>query len=73
VGWDWIVITMIAWIAAFTKTRLQKTIVLVCGGAMLVETAIMVGFLGWFIGSEMVLAAGTFLLAGGLLFPSEPL
>jgi hypothetical protein len=66
------VIAMIVLIAAFTPTSLQKTIVSFCGGAMLVEAAIMVGFLGWFIGSEMILAAGLSLLCGGLLFPSAP-
>jgi hypothetical protein len=57
VGWDWIVIGTIMLISAFTRTRLRGVILLVCGFALLVTTAVMQGFLGWFVGTDMVLTA----------------
>ena len=58
VGWDWIVIAIIMMISAFTVTKLRKVIVLFCGFALLVTAAVMLTFLGWFVGSDMVLASG---------------
>jgi hypothetical protein len=69
VGWDWIVLAAIVLVAAFTDTRIRKAIVLICGFALLVQTAVTVGFMRWFIGSEMLLAAAFLILSGGLLVP----
>lgn len=70
VGWDWIVIAVIVLISAFTTTNLRKVIVLFCGFALLVTTAVMLAFLGWFVGTDMVLASGLMIFCGGLLFHS---
>jgi hypothetical protein len=66
VGWDWIVITTL--ISAFTVTKLGKLIVLFCGLALLVNMAVTLAFMGWFKGTEMLLASALMTLCGGLLF-----
>ena len=71
VGWHWIVIGIMALIAAFSTTRLRKPIVLLCGFALLFDAGVMERFLGWFVGTDMVLASAVLILIGGLLFPSE--
>jgi hypothetical protein len=68
VGWDWIVIAIIMLISAFTVTKLGKVIVLFCGFALLVNMAVMLAFMGWFVGTDMVLASALMTLCGGLLF-----
>ena len=68
VGWDWIVIAIIMLISAFTVTKLGKVIVLFCGFAILVNMAVMLAFIGWFVGTGMVLASALMTLCGGLLF-----
>lgn len=65
---DWIVIAVVALVATFVDTRLRKTLVLICGLAVLAETAFTAAFLGFFIGNELIGSAGLFLLVGGLLF-----
>jgi hypothetical protein len=67
-GCDWIVIAIVALVATFGDARLRKALVLICGVAMLAETALTVAFVGFFIGNEMIGSAGLFLLVGGLLF-----
>jgi len=67
VGWDWIVIAIIMLISAFTVTKSGKVIVLFCGFAILVNMAVMLAFMGWFIGTGMVLASALMTLCGGLL------
>ncbi|MGB7437755.1 MAG: hypothetical protein WBR26_07255 [Candidatus Acidiferrum sp.] len=67
VGWDWVVIGIIALIGAFTATRIQKVIVLVCGFALVGTTAVMLKFIGWFLGTDMILAAAVMIICGGLL------
>jgi hypothetical protein len=68
VGWDWIVIAVIMLISAFTVTKLRRTIVLFCGFALLVAAAVMLTFLGWFVGTDMILASAVMSLSAGLLF-----
>jgi hypothetical protein len=68
VGWDWIVIAIITLISAFTVTKLGKVIVLFCGFALLVNMAMCLAFMGWFVGTDMVLASALMILCGGLLF-----
>ena len=62
------VIAIIMLISAFTVTKLRKVIVLFCGLALLVNMAVMLAFMGWFIGTDMVLASALMILCGGLLF-----
>jgi hypothetical protein len=68
VGWDWFVIAAIVLIAALTKTRIGKPVVVLCGIALLVSTAICLRFIGPFIGDEMLGGAAVFILLGGSLF-----
>lgn len=67
-GWDYIVIAIIMLIGTFTVTKLRKIIVLFCGLALLVNMAVMLGFMGWFLGTDMALASALMILCGGLLF-----
>jgi hypothetical protein len=68
VGWDWIVIAIVTLISAFTLTKLGKRIVLFCGFALLVNMAVTLAFMGWFKGTDMLLASALMTLCGGLLF-----
>jgi hypothetical protein len=72
VGWDWIVIAIILLISAFTVTKLRKLIVLFCGFALLVIAAVMLTFLGWFAGTDIILASALMSVCGGLLFRNSP-
>ena len=72
VGWDWIVLAIVALLAAFTETKLRKILVLFCGAAVLVETALTLAFIGVFVGSEMIGSAAVLLIVGGLLVHNIP-
>jgi len=67
VGWDWILAGIIVLIGSFSATKLGKAIVLICGLSLLGHTAIMVHFLGWFVGAQMIFAAGLLVICGGAL------
>jgi hypothetical protein len=56
VGWEWIVIAIIMLISVF-NTPSFKVIVLFCGFALLVTMAVMLAFMGWFVGTYMILAS----------------
>ena len=68
VAWDWIVIAIIVLFAGFTETMLRRIVIVFCGVALLVQTGIMLRFLGWFTGSEMIVAAGLLIVSAGLVF-----
>lgn len=70
VGWDWIVIAMIALVLAFTETKLRKPVVLFCGVAVLVATGLTLAFIGVFLGNELIGSAAVLIIVGGLLFES---
>ena len=72
VGWDWIVIAIVALLAVFTETKLRKILVLFCGAAVLVETALTLAFIGVFLGNEMIGSAAMLLIVGGLLIQNGP-
>lgn len=67
VGWYWIVVAIIVLIIAFTLKRLGNVIVLFCGAAVLVNMAMILVFMGWFIGTYMMLTSALMLLCGGVL------
>jgi hypothetical protein len=67
VGWDWIVIAIIVLISTFTLTKLRNVTVLFCGCALLVNMAVMLAFMGRFVGTDMVLASALMIFFGGLL------
>ena len=62
-----IVIAIIMLISAFHGPSF-KVIVLFCGFALLVTMALMLAFMGWFVGTGLVLASALLSLCGGLLF-----
>lgn len=68
VGWDWVVIAVVALLAAFIETKLRKILVLICGVAVLVETGLTLAFIGVFLGNELIGSAALLILCGGLLF-----
>ena len=67
-GWDWIVIAVVALVATFGETRLRRALVLICALAILAETGLAIAFFGFFIGNEMIGTAGLLIFCGGLLF-----
>lgn len=69
IGMTWIVIAVVTLIAAFTRTRIQKTLVLFCGISLLAGIPVWVGLMGWFIGNEMFLVSGVLIACGGILLP----
>ena len=69
IGCMWIMVVIVTLIAAFTKTRIRKAIVLFCGLALLAQIPIWVHFMGWFIGNEMFLVSAMLIAGGGLLLP----
>ena len=68
VGWDWIVVAVVALLAAFTETTLRKALVLFCGVAGLVQAALALALMGVFLGTELMFPAAGLLIVGGLLF-----
>ena len=68
VGWDWIVVAVVALLAAFTETPLRKVLVLFCGVAGLVQAALALTLMGVFLGTELMFPAAILLIVGGLLF-----
>jgi hypothetical protein len=71
VGWDWIVIAVVALLAGFTETKLRKILVLFCGVAVLVETGLTLALIGVFLGNEMIGSAALLIICGGLLFENH--
>ena len=68
VGWDWIVVAVVALLAAFTQTTLRKVLVLLCGVAGLLQAALALALMGVFLGTELMFPAAILLIVGGLLF-----
>lgn len=67
VAWDWIVIGVVALVAAFTAGPKRRTLVLICGLGLLIEAAADAAVMGVFIGNEMIGAAAILMLIGGSL------
>jgi hypothetical protein len=68
VAWDWIVIAIIVLLAGFTETMLRRIVIVFSGVALLVQTGIMLHFVGWFAGSEMIVTAGLLIVSAGFVF-----
>lgn len=68
VGWDWILLGIIALVAAFKATAARKALVLVCGLGVLIEAVVGAAIMGIFIGNEIIGAASILIIIGGLLF-----
>jgi hypothetical protein len=68
VGWDWILLGIVALVAAFKVTAARKALVLVCGLGVLIEAVVGATIMGIFIGNEMIGAAAILIIIGGSLF-----
>jgi hypothetical protein len=67
VGWHWIVLGIIAMVAAFKVAARRRTLVLICGLGVLIEAAVGAAVMGVFIGTEMIGAAAILTIIGGCL------
>lgn len=65
---DWIVFAIIALLAGFSASRMRKPIVFLCGVAALVSAGVAYYFVSWFIGDELLGAAGLLLSCAAFLF-----
>lgn len=72
IGCMWIVLAIVALMAAFARSSTGKAIALFCGFALLAQIPIWVRLMGWFVGNEMFLAAGLLIACGGLLLEPAP-
>jgi hypothetical protein len=73
IGLMWIVIAVVTLIAAFTRTRIRRVLVLFCGLSHLSAIPLWVRLMGWFIGNEMFLLSAVLITCGGFLLPpAEP-
>ncbi len=68
VGWDWIAIAITVMVSAFAVSKLRNVIVPFCGFALLVNLGVMLAFMGWFIGTEMILVSALMILCAGFSF-----
>lgn len=67
-AWNWLVLAIIAWLAAFRETKLRKPLILICGFAVLIQAIFTLPFVGLFIGNEMIGGASILILCGGFAF-----
>jgi hypothetical protein len=49
----------------------RKPLLLLCGAAVVAEAGLMLAFLGWFLGTDIIAAAGALLLAGGVVVEGD--
>jgi hypothetical protein len=68
VAWHWIVLGIIALVAAFKAAVPRKALVLLCGLGVLIEAVAGAVIMGIFIGNESIGAAAVLIIIGGLLF-----
>lgn len=68
VGWDQILLGLIALVAAFKATSARKALVLVCGLGVFIEAAVGAAMMGIFIGNAIIGAAAILITIGGLFF-----
>lgn len=69
-AWDWILLGIVALVAAFKAAAARKALVLVCGLGVLIEAVVGAAIMGIFIGNEMIGTAAILIIIGGLLFES---
>jgi len=67
-GWDWILLGIIALAATFKASAARKALVLVCGFGVLIEAVVGAAIMGVFLGNEMIGTAAVLIIVGGLLF-----
>jgi hypothetical protein len=67
VAWDWILLGLIAAVAAFKATAARRSLVLLCGFGVLIEAVGGTTVTGLSIGTELIGAAAIFTIIGGCL------
>lgn len=67
VAWDWILLGLIAAVAAFKATAARRSLVLLCGFGVLIEAVGGATVMGLFIGNELIGIAAIFTIVGGCL------
>jgi hypothetical protein len=68
IGMAWILVAVVTLMVTFATTRTSKPVTLLCGFGLLLQVAIWVGFMGWFLGNEMFLLGAGLIVSGGFLF-----
>ena len=70
-GWSWSVFALIVLVVTFGEARLAKPIAMICGFAVLIQAAVTVPMVGFFIGNEMIGAASLLIILGCFLFDAS--
>ncbi|HEX8725808.1 MAG TPA: hypothetical protein VF737_10510 [Gemmatimonadaceae bacterium] len=65
VAWHWIVLGVVALVAAFTAGPRRRTLILICGSGVLIEAVAGAAVMGVFIGNEMIGTAAILMIIGG--------
>jgi hypothetical protein len=71
VGWQWIVLAMVALLAMSAETNLRAVLILFCGFAVLIEAALTFVNMGVFLGTELMILAAILTIGAGALFASS--
>jgi hypothetical protein len=71
VGWQWIVLGLLALLAVIGEMRLRRALVLLCGVAVLVEAMLTFAQMGVFLGTELMALAAILMIGGGVLSTSS--
>jgi hypothetical protein len=66
-GCVWVMLAVIAMVGALAGGRTGKAVVLMVGLGLLAQIPVWIGFMGWFLGNEILLVASVLMVAGGLL------
>jgi hypothetical protein len=65
VAWHWILLGLVAVVAAFNTTVARRLIVMLCGFGLLIEAVAGATVMGVFIGNEVIGAAAILTIIGG--------
>jgi hypothetical protein len=71
-AWSWFVLAVIILVATLVETRLRRTLILICGFAVLIQAIYTIPFIGLFLGNEMIGAAALLTIVGGFLNTAGP-
>ncbi len=67
VAWDWMLLGLVAVVAAFKTTVARRALILLCGFGVLIEAVAGATVMGVFIGNEVIGAAAILTIVGGCL------
>lgn len=69
VSWHWVAFGVIALAASFGRSAPHRTVLSLCGLAVLVDAAATYAGMGWFRGNELLIIAAIVFLAASVIFP----